>query len=411
MLWIGQAASQFGDRIHQIAVLWWALNSRGHLLDAGWVMVATTLPAVLLSPVAGALADRVDRRGLMLACDIGRALITGVLAAIAVSGGLTLPLLIGASVALSALGALFTPASMALVPDLVPPADLVKAGSLQELTIQMATLLGPPLGGLLVALLGTSAAFGCNGLSFLVSALALAAIGAAGKAPGPTGGSFWADLWDGVRLAREIPLIGYLLAAFGFTNLFLAPLMLFLPRYAELFGRGPGGLGMLEGALALGILLATGLLMWQALGFWERGKRRPREQTKSRPQVVETSPWLYPASLAAIGGLMAALGSVESFLLFLVGLAGVGFALGILNVTVVAYFQQTVPPERIGRFMGLLMTVVFAAQPLGFALTGMVADTAHPAQALRACGIGILTVAGLLGLALTLRSGKATPVA
>ncbi|MBI6545513.1 MAG: MFS transporter [Cyanobacteria bacterium NC_groundwater_1444_Ag_S-0.65um_54_12] len=421
LLWFGQAISQLGDRIHQIAVLWWSLQLRGNLGDAGWVMVATTLPAVLVSPLAGALADRYNRRLIMLLGDFGRAILVVILAVLAATGGLNLPVLIATSLLLSVLGALFNPAAMAVVPELVPRNHLLKASSLQEITLQSATLLGPPLGGLVVAALNPSAAFFANSFSFLISALAIQAMGrsrrwhlisarpdewwkltrhgkqrnmveeeqasvrrstseltivAEGDETSRT--SFWQELWDGVAIASANRTIGMLLVAFGLCNFFLAPIVLFLPRYATLFEVGPGGLGMLEGSLALGMLVASLQLSFQPF--------------------ASTPRWFYPLCLTGIGALLVALGMLPIFWWFLIGLSGIGWALGALNVTVVAYFQKTVPPDRMGRFMGLLMMVVFATQPLGFALTGLLANTAHPGPLMTACGIGIFTIGTLLAL-------------
>jgi len=384
LLWFGGAASQVGDRVHQIAVLWWALHLAGQLADAGWILVAQTVPLVLLAPLGGAIADRYPRRAVMLGCDLGRAAIAAGLAALAAGGGLTLPVVLVTTALLGALTAIFIPASMAMVPDVVDAEHLVKAGSLQEVTLQIATIAGPALGGVLVAAAGTGPAFGLNAASFALSAVALAFLGRVPAPAGAAGPRSWrADLRDGLAVAREWPAIGALLAAFGLSNFFSAPLLLYLPRYADLFGVGAAGLGFLEAALAAGTLLASFALL---------ASRDP-----PGPRV------LAPACLAAIGALMVGLGRVSSYLVFLGGLAAIGFALGALNVTVLAYFQRTVPPQRLGRFMGLLTAVVFAAPSLGFALAGALASNTHPGPFVTIQGWCVLAVA--TGLAATLARG------
>lgn len=387
LLWLGQATSQVGDRVHQIAVMWWSLKLHGHLSDAGWVMVATTLPLVLFAPLGGALADRYERRALMLACDVARAVITGVLAALAFGQVLSLPVLLTGTALLGAFTAVFIPAAMSLIPDVVAERDLVKAGSLQELTIQLATIVGPSLGGLLVAAVGSPLAFAVNAGSFVVSAVALSLLRLPGRPAGTPAlpakrPSWWREMADGVLVARDIPAIGALLVAFGLTNFFSAPLLLFLPRYADLFGVGPRGLGFLEAALAIGTLGASFLLLW-------------------KPRQKPTPGMLPPACLGAIGLVMAGLGQWGTYPLLLGGLGIIGAALGAMNVTVIAYFQRTVPPDRLGRFMGLLTTVVFAAPSLGFGLLGALADTAHPGPYVAALGAGVMLVAA--GLAVSLR--------
>lgn len=428
LLWLAHATSQIGDRIHQIAVMWWSLRLDGHLADAGWVMVASTLPLVLFAPLGGALADRHDRRIVMLTCDLARALLAGGLAVLAYWQILTLPVLLAGTALLGAFTAVFIPAAMSIVPRLVPEKDLVRAGSLQELTIQLATIVGPAIGGLLVAAVGAPLAFAVNAATFVLSAAALSQIrkGAnvvrpgilapdspLGRSPGParegppgrspdpappTSGEgamprastrppWHREMTDGLRVAREKPVIGALLLAFGLTNFFSAPLLLFLPRYAELFGVGPRGLGILEASLAIGTLAASVVLL-----------------SRSRP--IESPGFLPPACLAAIGLVMAGLGRGGTYPLFLGGLGAIGAALGAMNVTVVAYFQRTVPPERLGRFMGLLTAIVFTAPSLGFGLMGTLADTAHPGPYVTGLGAGVVAVAGGLALALLRLRGR-----
>ncbi len=404
-LWSGQAASQLGDRIHQVAVLWWAVRLHGRASDASWVMIATTLPLVLFSPLTGALADRFERRRLMLACDLGRAGIVAWLFYLAGAGFLTMPWLVSLSLALATLSSVFSPAALAIVPDVVGPADLVKAGSLQEMAMQGAGLVGPPLGGLLVAAIGTKAAFGANAASFLISASALWVVGrisrpasggdpdrastpARASAPGGWARRRVFDLRTGLSAAIERPTIGLLLLAFGLVNFFLAPVIILLPKLARQLDVGARGLGAFEGALALGMLAASGAI----------ALRRASPPAESADRIDHRQRRRAAISLVLIGGFVLAISAWPAFQSTLVFLAALGATLGTLNVLVVAYFQQSVPPDRLGRFMGLLTAVVFASQPLGFAASGRLADTTSVSTVLSLSGGGIVLV-GLLLLA------------
>lgn len=380
LLWLGQAASVLGDRVHQLAVLWWVLDRTASPAMVGAVMVATSVPMVLVGPFAGAIADRVDRRRLMLACDLLRLLLTALMAWLALLGQLTVPLVLVLSVLLSAVGAVFMPASMALVPAVVEGDEVLRANSLQELTTQASGILGPALGGALVAALGAQAAFGLNAVTFLISALALFAIR---HRPGPmpaAGESYWRTLAGGAALLRERPGIASLLAGFAVANLFLAPIPVLLPVFArDVFRAGASGLGMLEGALGAGMILA-------ALVLARRGE-------------VGRKVALITGSFVVQGVMLLGMGLRPSFYGFVVGLAVLGAALSALNIVVVAAFQRSIPGEQLGRFMGLLTAIVLGVMPLAYALVCMLATRVAPERLFWVSGVALALVGlGLFGM-------------
>lgn len=382
LLWLGQASSVLGDRVHQLAVLWWVLNHSGSPALVGAVMVATSLPMVLVGPFAGAVADRVDRRRLMLACDGIRLVLAAVMAWLAFQGQLTVPVVLVLSVLLSTVGALFTPASMAMVPEVVSEDQVLRANSLQELTTQGAGILGPALGGALVAAIGAQAAFGLNALTFLASALLLAAMR---YRPGPSaaaGESYWQTLAGGATILKERPGIASLLGGFAVANLFLAPIPVLLPVFAkDVFRSGASGLGVLEGALGVGMVLAALLL--------------------ARRGDVERKVALITGSFVLQGAMLVLMAVRPNFYGFVVGLAVLGAALSALNIVVVAAFQRSIPGEQLGRFMGLLTAIVLGVMPLSFALVGVLASHVAPERLFLASGAALV----LVGLGLFVMPG------
>ncbi|MBU6427637.1 MAG: MFS transporter [Cyanobacteria bacterium REEB65] len=390
LLWTGQATSQLGDRIHQVALLWWAVQLHGRAVDASWVLVASSLPLAVLTPIAGALADRRDRRRLMLACDAGRAILVAGLAALAALDRLTLPILIVTTLLLSCLAAVFAPAVLAYVPEVVGGDELARAGSLQELTAQLSGLVGPAIGGVLVATVGTKAAFGANSVSFILSALALLAIrpGRAAMPSAKVPGRLWDELRAGWAVARDRPTIGWLLAAFGAANLFFSPVPLILPRLAQGFHVGARGFGWLEGALALGMFAGSLAIALRPVRASAKGSRDLEDRDQRRRAAI---------CISIAGGLLLALAAGSRFAWAVGILVLMGAALATLNVQVMAYFQLAVPPDRLGRFMGLLMAIVFAAQPLGFALSGWLVDAWSIPGTLTLAGGAIIAI----GLTLT----------
>lgn len=377
-LWLGQAASQMGDRIHQVALMWWTLTVTNSLALTGLVMIVTTLPTVLLGPLGGALADRWNRRALMIGADVGRALVVGGMAALAFAGQLTFPVVLVASGLLACLTAFFTPANMAMVPALVGKDDLLRANSFMETTAHSAGVLGPAVGGAIVAAVGAPVAFGANGFSFVLSGLAIASLAwrPAAPAPGPTE-PFAESMKAGFRLLKAQPTIAGLLACFACLNFFSVSILLFLPHFAkDVFQVGAGGLGMLEAAVAIGMLAAA--IGWARVG---RVSRRFR---------------VFFGATALIAATYVTMGLAPHFGAFLVLLALTGALFGSINVVVMAFFQERVPPAEMGRFMGLLMSVVFALMPLSYGVFGLLSGLVAPQWLLVANGTAIALVAAAM---------------
>ncbi|MFP5503655.1 MAG: MFS transporter [Candidatus Sericytochromatia bacterium] len=383
-LWLGQASSQLGDRIHHVALMWWTLDTTGSLAKTGLVMIATTLPAVLLGPVAGAVADRFDRKTLMVAADALRALLVLGLGLLALWGQLSFPAVLAASALLACLTAFFMPANMAMLPSVVKPDQLLRANSLMEMTIQGAGLMGPALGGLVVAIVGAGAAFGANGLSFALSALLLMTLAAPKQAGESAGEPFLESMKGGFRLLRRDPTIGGLLLCFACLNFFSVSILLFLPHFAkEVFHVGATGLGVLEATVAGGMLAAA--LLWARLGKVSR--RFP----------------IFFGSILGIAAMYLAMGLAPSIYGFGLALAVTGALFASINVVVMAFFQERVPASEMGRFMGLLTSLVFGLMPLSYGVFGMLAGMVPPTTLLMVNGAAIGGVAFLLWLVPGLR--------
>lgn len=351
-LWFGQGVSQIGVRVQQLALVWWALENGGTMAAVSSALVATSLPFVVAGLFAGVLADRCDRRGLMVTCESLNGAVVLVLAVLAWSGQLTFPVLILATTIVSTMGAFFSPAAMSAIPDLVRERDLMRANSLQEMTAQSAMVLGPALGGVLLAWLGVPAAFLANAVCYLVSGACLLALRLSRRAEAAPGESVWRQLLGGFDVLKESRAVATLLALFAVANFFLVPVTVFLPYYAkEVFRVGAGGLGMLEGAIGAGMIVGAVVLM--------------RRGAVSRRRLV------IQAGVAVPGLCLALMGLWERFPAFLGALFLLGAALSVLNVVSMTYFQETVPPAKLGRFMGLLMTLIMALMPLSYAAAGL----------------------------------------
>lgn len=175
-MWLGQVVSSLGDRIHLVALVFLVAGATNSSpLAMGLVFAATTVPNVLVGPMAGVLVDRWDRKHVMVASDLIRA---GIVGLIPVASGLHIGLVVALVFALAAVSSFFRPARAAALPRVVPDEDLLTANSAMWVADTVSDLVGYGLGGLFVAFLGPSLAlaFWLDGATYLASAALVASI-------------------------------------------------------------------------------------------------------------------------------------------------------------------------------------------------------------------------------------------
>ncbi len=369
--WLSQAVSQVGDRVHSLALIWLVYHWSESALAVGMILVATSLPGILISPLAGVLCDRFSRRRIMIGADLARFLVVGWLAWQSARGALGYPGLIAATVAVALASAFFNPAALAMIPGLVAREDLTRANAASQLVAGMSAVAGPLFGSALIALIGVPLAFAINAVSFLGSALFIALVRepATGRA-GTTG--FLDDLRAGRDALRSAPLIGALLGPVVVINFFFAAIPVVTPVLAEsVFRSGAAGLGILMSCFGGG-LFAGSLLLSIGHGRRERSAALAGFALIGLAfPVIALSPWLSAAGL---------------------GLAAVGIGLSIVNITLITLFQKLLDDATRGKIMALVTALALSLQPVAYGVMGLVTDILKPSGALLASGTVILLV-------------------
>lgn len=277
---MGQFVSLMGDAVFAGAVAWLAKSITGRDDAVGLVVFVGTLPWLLLGPVAGAWVDRVDRRRAMVASDLARAAILGLLWLVARRGELTVPLLAGAAFFVAAASTPFVPARDALLPRLAEGRSLVRFNAVFQVGAQLAGLLGLWLGGLL---LGTRAitdaaergrvldVLALDGLTFLVSAATLAALTLpttpARANAGPRDGVL-REAARGVAACVRDPLLLALLVLTALDNLaIMGPAIVGAAGFVhDDLGLEAGHFAWFEGAMASGYVVGAILVARFATG-------------------------------------------------------------------------------------------------------------------------------------------------
>jgi len=358
LLTAGSAISLLGDGVFSVALAWQVYQISNTPTALSLVYIAWTLPLGIFLLLGGIVGDRVDRRRVMIAADLLRAAAVGLAGVLSVGQSLQLWHLLVVAPLYGIGDAFFIPAATAIVPDLVPDDDLAQANALRGgLRSLMLSLLGPALGGLVVAVSGPGTAFLIDAASFLASAATTAAITARRhRQPGREGvEATLQGVGEGLRFVRATPWCWATLCAVVLGVLASSgPRSVLLPYLVknELHA-GADGLGFMFAVGGVGAILAA--LVLGQVGL-------PR-----RPITALFCAWSGGVLATAGYGLMTALWQG----VLVAGATGALYAAA--DVIWAALLQRLVPRDLLARVSSVdwLMTVSLA--PLSFALTGPVA--------------------------------------
>lgn len=368
-----RAVSILGDRVADVVLPLAILAAGGSPLIAGLVGAAVQLPQVLVALHVGAAVDRRERRGLMVAADLLRAItFTAMGAEIVFGGAKPVPLIVLALV--TGVGdAVFNAAAGSHLPNIVGDRDLMRANGLVEASDAAATLTGPAVGGWVLQLFGALTAFLANAVSFVVSALLLSRLPKTRPQPEDEDASVFAGLRLVLRDRRQSVLLSgacymHLLAAAAFLPL--------LVRARTVLGLSPGVIGLIVSAAGIGGLISSLLLT----------------------RIVDTRRW--PLLLAGVLGINAVAVGVLAFLDAPVWLAVTVLVLdgaSALSFILVATTRQRITPDGVrGRVFAASTAVTATIRLIAMAGVGALIDAVGPGPVL--VGLAVLAVPFLIVL-------------
>ncbi len=360
LLWLGRTISSLGDGVFLVALAWFVLTTTGSASANGVILICETVPMLLLALIGGAMVDRASRRRLLLTSDIVRALVVAVIALLAWRHLLAFWQLALLSVVFGVVKAFFFPAYVSVIPQVTPSEALLSANSLASLSAQTTGIIGPALGGALVALGGTSLAFSLDALSFLISAACLFAMPpvepVATDLTAKRGSGMLSDIREGVATVLRSPWLWITIAIAGVSNITLSgPLEAALPLLARKgLHAGVGVYALLNALLAVGSVIAA-----VALGRMVKIRRRG---------VVMYGAWMLAGAALLCMGLPITVVGVGTAILIC------GAGLGVLNLVWANTLQEMVPGEMLGRVSSVDGLGSYALLPLGYGLAGFAAD-------------------------------------
>lgn len=373
---LGNIVSLLGTWVQRVALGWltWELTHSAAWL--GVIAFADLIPSIVVGPFAGAIADRVDRKRLMIVAQLLAMAQAAALAVLTFGGWITIEWILVLTIYLGIAVGISQPVRLSLIPSLVRREDLSAATAFNSIMFNTARFIGPAIAGAVIVWGGTAPAFAINAVSYLALVAALMTIRMPPEAETRTHDRrVLAGMAEGARYAVSHPGIGPLLLLIAVVALFARPFTELLPGFAsEVFGRGADGLAWLQGATGLGAMLGG---MWLA--------QRPALTGLTRFVTVNIA--LFPLALLGFT-------ATDVFPVGLAAAAVAGFAMIGGTIGTLTLIQVAVDGTMRGRVMSLY-GVVFRG---GMATGALTMGSLSAAFGLRETVAGGAALALCLGL-------------
>jgi MFS family permease len=369
LVWLGSTISTLGDGAAWVALAWTAYQVNESAADVAALLVAYTAPVVVGGPLAGVLLDRFDRRRLLIVDNLVRAAAMGAIPLLHALGSLQLWHLFAAAVAYGLLKMFPLAGVPALIPDLVAADELDAANAMESLSFMLGSVLGPALGGALLALVAGPYVLALDAATYVAFAGMLAAAGRiqARTTPGPRAHG----LRPAFAVVLRTPIVLATTAMFMLVNVGEGMVAVLLPILAVETGIGATGYGTLLAVSAAAGLVGAGLA-------GATGGRVPYGRAIALSEAVA-------------GAALVPLAVEPTAVVAFAAVVTSWFFLGPLTVWAQTVRMRVIPPELRGRVFGLLRTAMQGTLPLGGAL-------AAPLVAEGGVSLGFAAAAAVVGI-------------
>ena len=359
LLWTGQAISLLGDAAFIVALGWRTFTLTGSARSLGIVLTFQGVGVLATVLVGGALADRADRRTMMLVSDAARFVVIGTLAAVDASGHLSIASLSAIALLEGLATGFFTPALGGLIPLVVEEPGLGSANALIGIARQASFLIGPTVASLLYGFAGSTVVFGFNAASYLVSFAFVYATRPRTAERAAAEGTF-REIGAGVRYVARIPWLWVTISLFAFVLMLQwAPIQVLTPALVrEHFGLGVRAYGLVFTAIGAGMVIGS-VLVAQLNLHRRRG-------------VISYLIWILNSLLVIVFALSPWF-AVSVSAAFVRGIC-IGFGVTIWETML----MQLVPQQMLSRVVSLDWFGSLGLTPFGLLLTGAVSGLAAP---------------------------------
>lgn len=385
LFFTGQLISLVGTWMNTIAESWLVYRLTGSSLLLGTVTFAAQTPVFLLSTFGGLIADRFDRRKILIATQSSAMIAAATLATLTFAGKVTVTQVLVIAAIQGVILSVDVPSRQAFVVDIVERSDLVNAIALNSSMFNGARVVGPAVAGLVVGKVGEAWCFGVNAISYAAVVIALLMMRAEARRTRQALSRI--AIADGFRFAyNTLPVRGLLLTV-ALTSVFGMPFTVLMPVFADrVLGSGPGALGILMGSSGVGALAAALTLAM-------------------RTEVIGLGRWVAAAS-ASFGISLILFSLSRSLVLSSTLLVAVGYSMMLQMACSNTLIQAMVPDELRGRVSAIYAMMFLGTAPIGAMLAGSVAEAIGAPFTVRAGGVCCLMIAAWFTLRLPLRRAE-----
>ena len=352
IFFLGLLVSNIGTWLQLTAMSVLVYRITGKATDVGLIIAAQFLPMLVLGAWAGAVADRVDRRRMTLTTQSLLALQAGLLAIFDFSGLINLPIIYALALGAGVIGALDNPARRGFVTELVDPADISNAMSLNTAVMTGSRIFGPALAAALISSVGTSWCFAINAISFLAILIALFAIDVSKLRPAAVAQRGGTPVRDALRFIGRDKRLLLLFIVVTIVSTFAFNYNVSLVRIADKRFDNEDLFGWLLAAVSVGSLLGS-------------------LYTASR-QVVSLRYFIINTALLGATGLVLAWAPSTTTAMIIAIPVGFGGAAFIAASNAIS--QQECPPEMRSRLLALIAVAFLGSTPIGAPITGWIGD-------------------------------------
>jgi len=375
-MWIASVVSNVGTTMHTVAAAWAMTDLSSNPTVVSLVQTAWGVPGFLVAIPAGAFADVLDRRTLILWSQVGSLLLAAVLGLLTVTHHLQVPSLLVLTFLLSLVMTMSGPAFMALIPDLVSPAELTQAIGLNNIAYNGSQSAGPALAGVMIALAGPGAVFFINAASFLGIVVVIWRYRPA--RPGPTSNEpKWAAMKTGVTYFAGKPVLKRYATRIALAFLATSSMVALLPVVArQQLQTSASQFGLLSAAFGVGAVMAVWLLPPLKLRFGPDALIFGAAMLWSAGAVaVAVTGWV---PLALLGVLCTGIGSMAA-----------------MNI-IYSMFMTMLPAWIRGRASSVVMLTVWVGMSCGAVMWGAIANAVEARGALLLAAAFHLSVTALV---------------
>jgi len=367
IFWIGQLISLTGTWIQSVAQQWLVLKLTGSAFDLGLVTTAQFTPMLLLALIGGAVTDRFSKRNLLLATQVVAGLLAVLLGVLVQTGSVRFWHVVLIAAALGTVNSFYVPARQAFVPELVDKDSLLNAVAANSALFNGARVIGPAIGGILIAVLGLALNFFLNALSFIAVIVGLLLIQPRPGRARREGENLVHNVAEGLDYIRHTPVVMTILGLVGVASLFALNFTTLVPLVARyVLHVGSDGYGFLMAAMGIGSLVGA-----ISIAFVNR-RDLSRRFIYSGAIVFCATEIFFAFS--------------RSYALSIALLAIVGLASTLFTTTANTRVLSLTPSHLQGRVMSVYSLMFLGMTPFGSFLSGVVAERFGTDVALAAGG-------------------------